>query len=156
MYHRILLAYDGSIEGRRALREGALLAKHCRADVFLLSVIATSAGMQIGESALAGALAQEQVTYRALLDEGVERLRAMGFEPVSRLVQGEPAQEIAAFARQVSADLVVVGYRKQSMLARWWSGSAGASLSNYIGCSLLVARKDFTDEAFATALHSAS
>jgi nucleotide-binding universal stress UspA family protein len=27
MYRRILLAYDGSIEGRVALREGALLAK---------------------------------------------------------------------------------------------------------------------------------
>jgi nucleotide-binding universal stress UspA family protein len=27
MYKRILLAYDGSIEGRTALREGALLAR---------------------------------------------------------------------------------------------------------------------------------
>jgi nucleotide-binding universal stress UspA family protein len=39
MYSRILLAYDGSVEGRTALREGALLAKQCGAQVFLLSVV---------------------------------------------------------------------------------------------------------------------
>jgi hypothetical protein len=32
MYKKVLLAYDGSIEGRRALREGAKL---CRAEVCL-------------------------------------------------------------------------------------------------------------------------
>ena len=36
MYKRILLAYDGSVEGRTALREGALLARQCGAEVFLL------------------------------------------------------------------------------------------------------------------------
>jgi nucleotide-binding universal stress UspA family protein len=39
MYKKVLLAYDGSIEGRRALREGAKLAQLCRADVFLLAVV---------------------------------------------------------------------------------------------------------------------
>ena len=40
VYKRILLAYDGSVEGRTALREGALLARQCGAEVFLLSVLA--------------------------------------------------------------------------------------------------------------------
>ena len=40
MYKRVLLAYDGSVEGRTALREGALLARQCGAEVFLLSVLA--------------------------------------------------------------------------------------------------------------------
>ena len=39
MYQRILLAYDGSLEGRTALREGALMARQCGAEVFLLSVL---------------------------------------------------------------------------------------------------------------------
>src|SRR5690606_11598944 len=33
MYQQILLAYDGSVEGRLALREGAALAMLCGADV---------------------------------------------------------------------------------------------------------------------------
>ena len=39
MYERILLAYDGSLEGRTALREGAVFARQCSAEVFLLSVL---------------------------------------------------------------------------------------------------------------------
>jgi nucleotide-binding universal stress UspA family protein len=39
VYRKVLLAYDGSIEGRRALREGAKFAQLCRAEVFLLAVV---------------------------------------------------------------------------------------------------------------------
>ena len=33
MYRKILLAYDGTLEGAIALREGAILAKQCGAEV---------------------------------------------------------------------------------------------------------------------------
>ena len=42
MYKKVLLAYDGSVEGRRALREGAKLAQLCRSEVFLLAVVEVS------------------------------------------------------------------------------------------------------------------
>jgi nucleotide-binding universal stress UspA family protein len=45
MYRKVLLVYDGSIEGRRALREGAKLAQFCRAEVFLLAVVELSSIM---------------------------------------------------------------------------------------------------------------
>jgi len=47
MYGTILLAYDGTTEGRLALREGARLAQICGASVVLLSVVnlAVSASM---------------------------------------------------------------------------------------------------------------
>ena len=44
MYKKVLLAYDGSVEGRRALREGAKLAQFCGAEVFLLAVVEISSG----------------------------------------------------------------------------------------------------------------
>jgi hypothetical protein len=49
LYKKVLLAYDGSIEGRRALREGARIAQLCGAEVFLLAVAegpAATVGMQ--------------------------------------------------------------------------------------------------------------
>ena len=49
MYKRILLAYDGSVEGRTALREGALLAKQCGAEVFLLSVLTDTGTLLLSE-----------------------------------------------------------------------------------------------------------
>ncbi len=81
MYRKILLAYDGSTEGRRALREGAALALRCNAEVFLLAVIDNSASLATAEGAYAQVIGEEQIAYQAVLDEGVQRLRALGFAP---------------------------------------------------------------------------
>lgn len=148
MYQRILLAYDGSREGRTALREGALAARRFGAKVFLLCVVAESPGVRIGEAAYAGAVARSQDTYSSLFDEAMERLTALGFEPQGKVVTGEPAVEIANYAHQVQADLVVVGHRKKGLLERWWSGQTGAYLSDHLKCSLLIARGSISDAEF--------
>jgi nucleotide-binding universal stress UspA family protein len=87
-----------------------------------------------------------------VLSEGVARLRQLGFDPVAKLVRGEPAEEIGTFARQIGADLIVVGHRRQSAFDRWWSGPRGAYLIDYTDCSLLVARNVVSDEAMKAAL----
>lgn len=156
MYRRVLLAYDGSREGRSALREGALMARKFTCQVFLLCVVAESPGVRIGEAAYAGAVAHTSETYRELFDEAMTRLRALGFEPQGKIVTGEPAAEIAAYVRQVGADLVVVGHRKKNLLERWWSGETGAYLVDHIGCSLLIARANISDEAFNAAFGPAA
>jgi nucleotide-binding universal stress UspA family protein len=155
MYRRILLAFDGSVEGRAALREGALLAKCCGAEVFLLSVVGGGAGVRMAEGAYAGAVATHDEHRRAILDEGLERLKQLGFHANGRLVTGEPAEEITAAAKEIGADLVVVGHRRQSLLERWWSGSSGAYLSERLDCSLLISRNIISDQAFADALRRA-
>jgi membrane fusion protein (multidrug efflux system) len=152
VYQRILLAYDGSIEGRTALREGALLARRYGAQVFVLSVIREAAGTKLGEGVGGGGVAQQRVDYERVLQEGMERLTALGFQAAGKLVIGEPAREIAAYAEQVKADLVVVGHRRQSAIGRWWSGPSGAYLSDHIRCSLLVCKNIIDDEHFRALL----
>jgi nucleotide-binding universal stress UspA family protein len=71
MYSRILLAYDGSVEGRTALREGALLAKQCGAQVFLLSVVTDPGTLLMSEVILAGATVQLEKEFQEILNEGV-------------------------------------------------------------------------------------
>jgi len=155
MYKRVLLAYDGSAEGRTALREGALLAKRNGARVFLLSVIGETAGTKMGEGVGGGGVAQQHEDYERLQREGVTRLRSLGFDVVSKLTVGEPAREIGAYAAQIGADLVIVGHRRQSAFGRWWSGPTGAYLIDHINCSLLVCRNIISDEAFAAGMAQA-
>ncbi len=152
MYRRILLAYDGSVEGRTALREGALFARQCGAEVFLLSVLSETGSALLADVAHAGASVQIEEAFTEVLNEGVARLKQLGFDPVAKLVRGQPALEIGNFARQVGADLVVVGHRRQSTFDRWWSGPRGAYLMDYTDCSLLVARNVVSDEAMQSAL----
>jgi nucleotide-binding universal stress UspA family protein len=155
MYRRILLAYDGSREGAIALREGALIAKACKSEVFLLSVVPETGGVLMAETARAGVVGAMADKYRAQLERGVERLKEFGFDPVARLVVGEPAPTIGAVAQEIGAELVVVGHRKQSLLSRWWSGATGGYLSEHIPCSLLLCRNEITDEAFEAAMREA-
>lgn len=142
MYGKVLLAYDGSVEGRLALREGAKLARLCGAEVFLLAVVNLSTGFVIAEGAMPGAVEHQQDAYREVLAEGVQRLKAMDFSPTARLEFGDPASQIAAVAREIRADLVVVGHRHQGNFARWWRGSVGADLLEQLGCSLLIAQTE--------------
>jgi len=140
MYKKVLLAYDGSVEGRMALREGARLAKLSDAETILLAVVDISAGLIIAEGTMAGTIEYQREAYAKILEEGVERLTAMGFSPEARLEFGEPAQQIAAVAKEMGVDLVVVGHRQRGRLARWWSGSVGANLLDHLQCSLLIAQ----------------
>jgi nucleotide-binding universal stress UspA family protein len=71
MYRNILLAYDGSMEGVLALREGALLAKTCGAKVVLLSVVPNGAGAAEMAEGLGGALAEQVDEYKSLLKQAV-------------------------------------------------------------------------------------
>ncbi|HTV79967.1 MAG TPA: universal stress protein [Steroidobacteraceae bacterium] len=151
MYKRILLAYDGTLAGRVALREGALLAKQCHAQVFLLSVVAESPGARLAEGAGGVGVSHLDHSYRDILDDGIARLQRLGFDPQAHLAVGEPAREIGAYAERIAADLVVVGHSRQNALTRWWSGPSGAHLIDFIRCSMLISRNPISDEEFAAA-----
>ena len=147
MYRKVLLAYDGSIEGRRALREGAKLAQLCRAEVFLLAVVELS---PIGtpDAGLTIPIDEQTANYESTLAEGVERLKALGFLPTARLETGNPGQKIADVAEEIGAQLVVVGHRPQGPLARWWFGSVGSYLVKRLRCSVLVGQTEISDDEF--------
>ena len=155
MYKRILLAYDGSVKGRAALREGALLARRHGAEVFLLSVVAEDAGRRMAVGAGGTGAGQQEENYRTVLEDGVARLKQLGFHPKAQLVVGEPAEAIGAYARRIGADLVVVGHHPQTAFGRWWSGPSGAYLIDHIECSLLVSQNVISDEDFAAELNRA-
>ncbi len=149
MYKKVLLAYDGSIEGRRALREGAKLAQLCQAEVFLLAVVEVSSASVAMEGGFVLPVQDQISEYEKILAEGVERLKAMGFSPTARLGTGDPGQVITKVAHEIEANLVVIGHRQQGRLARWLLGSADNYLINHLRCSVLVAQTEISDDQFA-------
>jgi nucleotide-binding universal stress UspA family protein len=148
MYRNILLAYDGSREGALALREGALLAKTCGAKVVLLSVIPSTTGGAEYAAGVGGALVDGIDGFKDQLRQAVAWMTERGFEPIPKLVIGNPAQSIGAVAKEIAADLVVVGHGRRNVLSRWWSGSTKAYLSDHVGCSILIACNPTGDDAF--------
>ena len=145
-FQTILLAYDGSNDGRRVLLEGADLAKNCQAKAHLLAVISPKSGHTFAQS-LAGTDPMEQTQFfRNTVEDGVRFFRKRGIEVEGHTAHGEPVEEIARLAREVNADLVVVGHRPHGALARWWSTPTCVSLLDAVHCGVLVCRQEDSAE----------
>src|SRR5258708_39918352 len=140
-YRKILLAYNGSQEGKRALLECADLAGFLGAETHLLAVATMPPSLFLTEGLVPEELLEEEKKRsQGVLDEGIRNLRDRGFNATGHLAVGEPVEEICRYAKSAGVDLIVVGHnQKTSFAARWWKGSVGASLLDYAPCSILVA-----------------
>ena len=146
MYRTILLAYDGTREGRLALREGALLAKHFRSDVVLLAVVEASLAPVAVEVGVAYVPYDQSDECRRILDEGSERLQKLGLAHKVRLEVGDPVTCIVKTAKDAQADLVVIGHHKSGWLARWLHEPVVAALIESLECSVLSGRMEISDD----------
>ena len=140
-YRKILLAYNGSAEGKRALLECAELANFLHAETHLLAVASMPPSLFLTEGFVPEELLEEEKKRtQQVLDEGIATLKERGFAAAGHLAVGEPVEEICRRAKELAVDLVVVGHnQKTSFAARWWKGSVGASLLDYSSCSILIA-----------------
>jgi nucleotide-binding universal stress UspA family protein len=138
MYRRVLLCYDGTAEGRKALREGAQVAIAMKAETFLLAICRNTVASTPPEGMTPELVNCQHESAAALLREGVEKLQAHGLTVEGELVIGDPLEQIPAAAKRLSVDLIVVGHRTRGRLARWWADSPQQTLLNLISCSILV------------------
>ena len=139
MYSKVLLCYDGTAEGRRALRHGADVVICMKSEAYLLAIVHNMVAGAIPEGVTALFAECEDGRAQALLDEGVKWLRDRGVSAQGSLEYGSAVECIAATARRIGADLIVLGHRNRSRLARWWSASDEESLLERVSCSILVA-----------------
>jgi nucleotide-binding universal stress UspA family protein len=139
MFHKVLLCYDGSAEGRRALRQGADIAICMGSKAFLLAICRALPSALVPEGVTPFFVSDRSSRARALLDEGVAWLRERGLVAEGALVEGDAIDQIADTARRIGADLIVVGYRRRSRLARWWTTSDEETLLERVDCSVLAA-----------------
>ena len=141
MYKRILLAYDGSDAGQKALLDCQDLAHWSQSELFLIAVM-PSAMSFVG---LEGGVydmeleEREKKKHQAVLDDGVRRLSEIGTVAKGEVVVGEAIDEITKYARKIDANLIVVGHKHlDSWAARWWRGSISGALIEHAPCSVLV------------------
>jgi nucleotide-binding universal stress UspA family protein len=70
----------------------------------------------------------------------LRRLGDSGHRVRGEVVMGDAVDEITRYAREVDADLIVVGHKHlDSWAARWWRGSVSKTLIEHAPCSVLVA-----------------
>ncbi len=142
MYKRILLAYDGSESGQKALLDCRDLAQWSDAQLSLIAVMPRHLDMIGLEGGMydAGILEHEKKKWDAVLTEGLRRLADAGRSATGEVLVGESVDEITRYARKIDADLIVVGHKHlDGWAARWWRGSISSALIEHAHCSVLVA-----------------
>ena len=141
MYKRILLAYDGSESGQKALLEGHDIAQWSDADLFLVAVMPRAVPVMMVEGAMYDGDNEEQVkrAYDEILADGLRRLGESGRAARGEVLTGDTVDQITSYARKIDADLIVVGHKHlESWAARWWRGSRSPALIEHAHCSVLV------------------
>lgn len=141
MYKTIVLAYDGSEAGQRALLDCQEIGQWSQAQLHLVAVMPPPVALIAGEAWAYSPAGdnEEKARYQAVLDQGVSRLRAAGLDVRGEVVVGISIDEIVRVAQKVQADLIVLGHKHlNSWAERWWRGSVSKSLIEVAPCSVLV------------------
>jgi len=139
---RIVIATDFSEVSLLAVEAGAQLARESGADLVLVHVMEFPAGADVAAETLYGSVEElyEQQLHRLEmwlpqnLGENVVAERA-----ILRGL-GTPARQIADFAQQRDADLIVVGTHGRKGLGRLVMGSTAEGLLRWAPCQVLVVK----------------
>lgn len=142
MYRNILLAYDGSEAGQRALLESQNISQWSDARLTLAAVIfadTDSFGLGVEYSGAFRVFQETKRNCQRLLDIGVSNLTSRGFRATGSLLSGNVVGEIVNHASAIHADLIVVGHRREkNWTRRWWCRSTSHSLVEVTQCSVLM------------------
>ena len=126
MYKRILLAYDGSESGQKALLDGLDIAQWSHAELDLVAVMPPATPIIAAEGGIYDSELEDQMKskYQGILEDGLRRLTAAGYPAKGEVLVGDSVDVIVSRAKKMGSDLIVVGHKHlDSWAARWWRGS---------------------------------
>lgn len=149
MYRRVLVATGGGAHSQRAVERAVQLARQFGAALEVVVVAPMTAGPLVGLAAgvPGGELLEAQAvqtaddTRQALLDTVLAQARAGGLEARGHLVQATPAADaIVQTAREVGADLIVLGRRHKTATGAALAGSVGDAVHHASPVDVLIVR----------------
>jgi nucleotide-binding universal stress UspA family protein len=144
---RILVAYDGSANSRRALDRAVTEARNSHAHITVLSV----AEMPLNPDAprffgtLDDISPDEGGSFSpppdvvAHLTEARELLSAAGFDPDLAWSAGEPGREIVDTAKRIRARTIVLGEHHHGALSSLFGGDVDGEVEREAGCTVILA-----------------
>jgi len=132
---RIVVGYDGSESARQALERVVDVAGDGA------SVVLVTAAESLYSEPWSRQVDPHEVVRRdGTLSSGREFLAERGIAATTVPAIGDPAEAILAAAREAKADLIVVGRRGQSLVARLALGSVSTKVVQQSEQAVLVAR----------------
>lgn len=139
MFHKILVAIDGSAASEKALAAGVDLAVHYEADLTALSVaeFPEVVGMMDEVDEIRRSAEQH---FRQIGEAAVAYARNRGIGLRSVVLRGHAADAIVRYAESEGINLIVIGQHGHSRVARFFLGSTSDRVSEHCPCSVLIVK----------------
>lgn len=148
MYERVLVATDGSKRAADAVGRAAELARSIGLEE--LHVVSACHPYNLSElDRIRSGLPEE---FRDLVDGEIEAehhvaeaeviVEGYGLRSVPHVGSGNPADAILEAAKDVDADLIVVGARGLGAVARFLRGSVSTRVAHHAPCDVLIVEHD--------------
>jgi nucleotide-binding universal stress UspA family protein len=138
MIRCIVAATDDSPTARVAVHHAVDLARNLGARLHLVGASRRLPAWVVAEAgaiaAASEALVEQECDLRESLDGAAAELRRGGLRVSSHVACGEPAEVVVSVAREVGADLIVVGNRG----VRRITGSVPRQVSRRAPCGVLI------------------
>jgi len=142
---RIVVGTDGSETAKRAVGEAMRLAKASGGEIHVVSAYEPVRGARIKgapevPAAIWAPASDEKV--RVLLDEAATAARAAGIQVETHAIDDAPADALLEVAKDVDADLIVVGNKGMHGVKRFVLGSVPNRVSHMAECNVLIVATD--------------
>ncbi len=135
-FRKLLVGYDGSSQSEKAVDMAFSLAECLDATVLILAVARPpepSISVEL-EAVLDDAKEHFEEAFRKIL----EKARSRGLEVKTDMAVGHPAEQIIHRAEVDGIDLIILGRRGRSMIARMMLGSVSERVLRYAHCPVMV------------------
>lgn len=140
---KVLIATDGSTWSHDAMVEASRLVPLKDAEVHVVAV-ASLAPLMTGYEAAAAmttlVIEREEATATLNAAKAVGDLAALGISATPHERTGDPGDEIVALARELQADLVVIGSHGKNFFERLFMGSTSDAVAHRWHGAVLVVR----------------
>lgn len=137
MYKKIVVAYDGSEHSKKGLSVALELAKMFGSSVAIVSVAHIPDFVETKDE-LNGMLTEAKQYYAKLHEEAIKIAHDVGVEIATAVVPGHPANGVVSYAESIKADLIIVGQRGRSGVARYIVGNVAENIVRHAHCSVMV------------------
>jgi nucleotide-binding universal stress UspA family protein len=141
MLKKILVAFDGSEQSRRAFDFALEISKYCSGalpDIIVLSVAQPPEPIDIVEM---DAIIESATQHYEELFKGLrDKAKANNVEIKTDIAVGHPADQIIKYATERKSDMIVVGQRGKSKIANWLLGSVSKRVSSYAPCTVTIVK----------------
>ena len=141
---KILIATDGSPSALQAVEFGLELAEEHQAEPIFVHVAPAADVLPVAGFAMAGPVSVPHElgeADRSSLDEAYEIAEERGIEARTKLLAGDAAKQIVAYADEVDADLIVVGSRGLGRVSGVLLGSVSRAVLRDAKRPVLIVRE---------------